>query len=179
MGSNDHKKIIIKLSVSFLLSVSDEEYLSNCTIDVSIPTNISVQAATLPHPIQFNLFDHVRVSLKLRKSHAHRHMVYMTLIDLEHTKVAKSIPNMSKDTLMKAVIESSNNDDKEEIEDANDTEIWGETGGEKISMSKQEIETRRQLKKNTKQQGNMYDFLEQFRKMSIAACTYVDNPSTN
>ena len=82
---------------------------------------------------------------------------------------------MSKDALMKTVMESSNNDDKEEIENANDTEI----GGEKIAMSKQEIETRRQLKKNTKQQGNMYDFLEQFRKMSIAACTYVDNPTTN
>ncbi|KAG2219093.1 hypothetical protein INT45_005824 [Circinella minor] len=174
-----HGQPAVPLSLQSGNSDHDEEYLSNCTIDVSIPTNISVQAATLPHPIQFNLFDHVRVSLKLRKSHAHRHMVYMTLIDLEHTKVEKSIPIMSKDILMKTVMESFNNDDKEEIEDIDDIETGREVGGEKIAMSKQEIETRRQLKKSTKQQGNMYDFLEQFRKMSIAACSYVDNTTTN
>lgn len=54
-----------------------------------MPTNISVTSVNLPHPIQFNLFDNVRVSLKLRKSHAHRHMVYMTLVDLEHVQVKK------------------------------------------------------------------------------------------
>lgn len=55
-----------------------------------MPTNISVTSVNLPHPIQFNLFDNVRVSLKLRKSHAHRHMVYMTLVDLEHVQVKKN-----------------------------------------------------------------------------------------
>ncbi|KAI9482525.1 hypothetical protein BDB00DRAFT_857485 [Zychaea mexicana] len=170
-----HGLPVVPLSLQSGKSEHDEEYLSNCTINVSIPTNISVQAATLPHPIQFNLFDHVRVSLKLRKSHAHRHMVYMTLIDLEHTEVTP-LP-MSKDTLMKTVMEHSDNvaaasgDEGEKAFTAADSS--GAGGG---GMSKQEIETRRQLKRSTKQQGSMYEFLEQFRKMSIAACSY--NPGT-
>ncbi|KAI9270522.1 hypothetical protein BDA99DRAFT_502004 [Phascolomyces articulosus] len=173
-----HGQPAVPLSLQSGNSDHDEEYLPNCTIDVSIPTNISVQTATLPHPIQFNLFDHVRVSLKLRKSHAHRHMVYMTLVDLEHTQIT-SVP-MSKDTLMKTVMESSNNSH-------NNNEYHGDNieGGDNsflssaTAMSKQEIETRRQLKKNKKDQGSMYDFLEQFRKMSIAACSYNNTKNTD
>ncbi|KAG2213959.1 hypothetical protein INT47_001229 [Mucor saturninus] len=62
------------------------ETIPDCQIEVNLPTHISVTSANLPRPIQFNLFDNVRVSLKLRKSHAHRHMVYMTLVDLEHVQ---------------------------------------------------------------------------------------------
>lgn len=84
------------------LHVDESDLIPNCDIQVNMPTNITVTSTDLPHPIQFNLFDNVRVSLKLRKSHAHRHMVYMTLVDLEHFQVNNTTP-MSKTEMIHAI----------------------------------------------------------------------------
>lgn len=111
-----------------------------------MPTNISVTSANLPHPIQFNLFDNVRVSLKLRKSHAHRHMVYMTLVDLKHTEVgSKKKPVRMTNTEMIQSIEAEESSKVEKVK--------------KISSKKK--------KKNT----SMYEVLERFRKLSIVEST--------
>ncbi|KAI9323091.1 DIS3-like exonuclease 1-like protein [Dichotomocladium elegans] len=132
----------------------DEEFIPNCSIEVNMPTSISVTAATLPHPIQFNLFDHVRVSLKLRKSHAHRHMVYMTLIDLKPSELL--LP--PKRNLLTSI-------QKEE------QEIIQSQKESAVGMSKEEIETRRALKKSSHKQGSIYDVLEQFRKLTLVEIT--------
>lgn len=76
-------------------------------------------------------------------------MVYMTLIDLERTAVLP--PRLSTGDMLKSVsaLEQRYVEDRRE------------------QPSKEEIETRRELKKSSKQQGSMYDVLEQFRKLSL------------
>lgn len=135
----------------------DEEYLPNCDIQVDMPTAITVTAATLPKPIVFSLFDHVRVSLKLRKSHAHRHMVYMTLIDLQSSELPSK--KMTSNEMMQSIITN------------NSVSTGQQPMPNTTTMSKQEIEARRELKKSTKHQGTMYELLEQFRKISITENT--------
>lgn len=115
--------------------------IPNCQIEVNMPTNITVTSIDLPHPIQFNLFDNVRVSLKLRKSHAHRHMVYMTLVDLEHFETQKIPPRMTHIEMKQAI----------EFE--------------------QEAKQPKTTKKKKKQSSSMYDVLEKFRKLSIIEST--------
>lgn len=112
-----------------------------------MPTHISVKSANLPHPIQFNLFDNVRVSLKLRKSHAHRHMVYMTLVDLEHTEVSsKKNPARMTNTEMIQSIESE-------------------------QLSKSENTNKKLSSKKKKKNSSMYEVLEKFRKLSVVEST--------
>lgn len=135
--------------------------MPNCDIQVDMPTAITVTAATLPKPIVFSLFDHVRVSLKLRKSHAHRHMVYMTLIDLQSSELPSK--KMTSSEMMQSII-ANNNDDSDMT--TNQQHMPNTT-----TMSKQEIEARRELKKSIKHQGTMYELLEQFRKISITENT--------
>jgi DIS3-like exonuclease 1 len=110
-----------------------------------MPTNISVTSANLPHPIQFNLFDNVRVSLKLRKSHAHRHMVYMTLVDLEHVEIKgkKDTPpvRMTNTEMIQAI---------EAEEEKNST-----------------INIKQLSSKKKKKNPSVYEVLEKFRKLSI------------
>ncbi|KAG0164652.1 DIS3 mitotic control [Apophysomyces sp. BC1015] len=123
----------------------ETETIPNVSINVTLPTQISVSSADLPRAINFNLFDRVRVSLKLRKSHAHRHMVYMTLVGLEQSQVQQD--RLSANDMMKSIAVA-----QESIP----------------NMSKEEKETRKHLKKATKNHGgNMYDVLEQFRKLSF------------
>lgn len=130
----------------------DQELLPNCTVDVSMPTSISVTAAALPQPITIHLFDHVRVSLQLRKSHAHRHMVYMTLIDLKHAA--------TEHRYHQAPVRMSNKDMMVSIASQ-------EQARTPLSApSRQEIETMCELKKQ-QPQHSMYELLEQFRKMNI------------
>ncbi|KAI9280073.1 hypothetical protein BY458DRAFT_501294 [Sporodiniella umbellata] len=77
----------VPLSLISGKSQDEEAILPNCQIEVRMPTSVSVRSIDLPYPIDFCLFDHVRVSLKLRRSHAHRHLVYMTLVDTDsHTR---------------------------------------------------------------------------------------------
>lgn len=121
-----------------------------------MPTNISVHSADLPHPIKFNLFDNVRVSLKLRKSHAHRHMVYMTLVDLEHVEVNgkkeanTTVARMTNTEMMHAI----------EVEEEASREA---DPNKKVSSRKK--------KKNN---ASMYQVLEKFRKLAI-----IENTSAN
>lgn len=127
----------------FTFSVLDDgETIPDCQIQVNLPTNISVTSANLPHPIQFNLFDNVRVSLKLRKSHAHRHMVYMTLVDLEHVQLQN---RLTRTEMIQAI----------EIEEA-----AKENSTKKLSS-----------KKKKKHTGSMYQVLEKFRKLAIVENT--------
>ncbi|CDH51568.1 dis3-like exonuclease 1 [Lichtheimia corymbifera JMRC:FSU:9682] len=150
-------KTTVPLSLQSGNSEHDEEYLPNCDIQVDMPTAITVTAATLPKPIVFSLFDHVRVSLKLRKSHAHRHMVYMTLIDLQSSELPSK--KMTSNEMMQSIITN------------NSVSTGQQPMPNTTTMSKQEIEARRELKKSTKHQGTMYELLEQFRKISITENT--------
>lgn len=128
----------------------DQEMLPNCTVDVSMPTKISITAAALPQPIDIHLFDHVRVSLHLRKSHAHRHMVYMNLMDLKHavTERYQAPARMSNKDMMDSIVSQE------------------QAHAPLLASSRQEIETRRELKKK-QAQHSMYELLEQFRRMNI------------
>lgn len=119
-----------------------------------MPTNISVHAADLPHPIEFNLFDNVRVSLKLRKSHAHRHMVYMTLVDLEHVEV-----NGKKDI---NPVRMTN------------TEMMHAIGIEEEAAKPVDPNKKLSSRKKKKNNASMYEVLEKFRKLSI-----IENTSVN
>ncbi|KAF9551474.1 DIS3 mitotic control [Mortierella hygrophila] len=66
-----------------------------CEMDTDLMTQISVKVppqalgshASSPNVsslVQFRLFDKVKVALRLKKSLAHRHTIYMTLIGLDH-----------------------------------------------------------------------------------------------
>lgn len=82
--------------------------IHGCQMDTDLMTQISVkvpQEALTAHKglaktIQLRLFDKVKVALRLKKSHAHRHSIYMTLIGLDHegstiirANVPKSVPS--------------------------------------------------------------------------------------
>ncbi|KAI9485834.1 MAG: DIS3-like exonuclease 1-like protein [Benjaminiella poitrasii] len=125
-------------------SKDENETIPNCRIEVDIPNSISVHSLDLPNPIQFNLFDNVQVSLKLRKSHAHRHMVYMTLVDLDHVELNNSRKNtpvrMTNTEMMHAI----------------------EAEEEKTSKAKEKPTGKKKNKALS-----MYEVLEKFRKMSI------------
>lgn len=125
----------------------EQETIPHCNIEVNMPTSISVLSPDLPHPIQFNLFDHVRVSLKLRKSHAHRHLVYMVLIDMDHTEIRSSQPSQ--------IARMSNTEMMESIHDS-----------ERKGNAEKEA-----TKKKKNKASSMYDVLERFRKLSIIQST--------
>ncbi|OBZ91583.1 DIS3-like exonuclease 1 [Choanephora cucurbitarum] len=127
-----------------LISGTDagNESIPNCQVEVNMPTHIKVTSADLPHPIEFNLFHHVRVSLKLRQSHAHRHLVYMTLIDFDLVETAKR-PTMDR---------------------LSNTQMM-----QSIEAKEQEKVIKKPSSKKKKQ--TMYSVLEKFRKMSIIQTT--------
>ncbi|OAD03553.1 hypothetical protein MUCCIDRAFT_163112 [Mucor lusitanicus CBS 277.49] len=145
-----------QVPLSLISGKNSDETVPNCSIEVNMPTNISVHSADLPHPIKFNLFDNVRVSLKLRKSHAHRHMVYMTLVDLEHVEVNgkkeanTTVARMTNTEMMHAI----------EVEEEASREA---DPNKKVSSRKK--------KKNN---ASMYQVLEKFRKLAI-----IENTSAN
>ncbi|KAF9118762.1 DIS3 mitotic control [Mortierella sp. GBA39] len=69
--------------------------IAGCEMDTDLMTQISVKVppqalgshASSPNVsslVQFRLFDKVKVALRLKKSLAHRHTIYMTLIGLDH-----------------------------------------------------------------------------------------------
>ncbi|KAG0346829.1 DIS3 mitotic control [Podila minutissima] len=72
--------------------------IHGCQMDTDLMTQISVkvpQEALVAHQglsktIQLRLFDKVKVALRLKKSHAHRHSIYMTLIGLDHEGIAST-----------------------------------------------------------------------------------------
>ncbi|KAI7902436.1 DIS3-like exonuclease 1-like protein [Cokeromyces recurvatus] len=117
----------------------ENETIPNCRIEIDMPNSISVHSTDLPNPIQFNLFDHVQVSLKLRKSHAHRHMVYMTLVDFEHIELASTKLVRMTNTEMLHAIEEEEEEKKKPTEQS----------------------------KKKKKSSSMYELLEKFRKLSI------------
>ncbi|KAF9438282.1 DIS3 mitotic control [Entomortierella beljakovae] len=74
---------------------SSKDYLttiSGCEMDTDLMTQISIRVSPqelnsypkgLSNMVKFKLFDKVRVALKLKKSYAHRHSIYMKLIGLD------------------------------------------------------------------------------------------------
>lgn len=92
-------------------SLGNKDHLTlihGCQMDTDLMTQIAVkvpQEALAAHQglakmIQLRLFDKVKVALRLKKSHAHRHSIYMTLIGLDHegstsirANVPKSVPS--------------------------------------------------------------------------------------
>ncbi|KAI8975242.1 hypothetical protein BDF20DRAFT_877587 [Mycotypha africana] len=148
-------KTTVPLSLISGKQTKDEEsYIPDCDIEVNMPTDIKVMSSNLPYPIQFNIFDNVRVSLKLRMSHAHRHMVYMTLVDIEHVQ----INNGDK----KAATAITNNitrlTNKDMLHAIADKEVESTTAHKDSSANN---------KKKKKKSSSMYDLLERFRKMSV------------
>src|SRR5690606_10457155 len=65
--------------VKTMVNGCDIQIISSTKLRVSLPNNLPQKKSF----IDFNLFDKVKVSLKLKKSHAHRHTIYMVLISLE------------------------------------------------------------------------------------------------
>ncbi|KAF9906263.1 DIS3 mitotic control [Linnemannia zychae] len=75
--------------------------ISGCEMDTDLMTHISVKVpphapgshASSPNVsslVQFRLFDKVKVALRLKKSVAHRHTIYMTLIGLDNKGTASA-----------------------------------------------------------------------------------------
>lgn len=74
--------------------------ISGCEMDTDLMTQISVKVppqalgshtaslSNISTLVQFRLFDKVKVALRLKKSLAHRHTIYMTLIGLDHPSTA-------------------------------------------------------------------------------------------
>jgi len=69
--------------------------ITGCEIQTDLMTQIAIKVppqalgvhASLPNlskMVEFRLFDKVKVALRLKKSLAHRHTIYMTLIGLDH-----------------------------------------------------------------------------------------------
>ncbi|GAA5797114.1 hypothetical protein HPULCUR_002493 [Helicostylum pulchrum] len=142
LKEKDGKASVPLSLISGKQSTDDGETIPNCDIEVNMPTNISVTSANLPHPIQFNLFDNVRVSLKLRKSHAHRHMVYMTLVDLEHVEVnSQQKPRMTNSEMIHAI--------------------------ETSAKSEAPLPPKKPSSKKKKKQTSMCEILEKFSKLSV------------
>ncbi|KAF9355520.1 DIS3 mitotic control [Mortierella sp. AD094] len=66
--------------------------ISGCEMDTDLMTQISLRvppqalasySSELSNMVKFRLFDKVKVALRLKKSYAHRHSIYMTLIGLD------------------------------------------------------------------------------------------------
>ncbi|KAG0024231.1 DIS3 mitotic control [Entomortierella chlamydospora] len=66
--------------------------ISGCEMDTDLMTRISIRvppqalashSSELSNMVKFQLFDKVKVALRLKKSYAHRHSIYMTLIGLD------------------------------------------------------------------------------------------------
>ncbi|KAJ2960917.1 hypothetical protein NQZ79_g3792 [Umbelopsis isabellina] len=117
---------------------------ANCTLDSNNQTRIIIQAAELPHPITFQLFDHVQVSLKLHTSHAHRHKVHMTLVGLDHRD--SSNVKLSTKALTEQIISGESQDRTSAPED--------------ISKVSKKF-------KQTKQIDSVYAILESFRQLNL------------
>lgn len=113
-----------------------------------MPTDISVHSPDLPHPIRFNLFDNVQVALKLRTSHAHRHMVYMTLVDLDPVSI-------------------KSNGQSEQPARLTNTEMMHAIEAEEEASRPVDSNKKLSSRKKKKNQSSMYDVLEKFRKMSV------------
>ncbi|KAG9323359.1 hypothetical protein KVV02_000941 [Mortierella alpina] len=88
--------------------------ISGCEMDTDLMTQISVKVPSQvlnAHPpglsrmVQFRLFDKVKVALRLKRSFAHRHSIYMTLIGLQQdstsTSIAPAAPPLSGRLLQK------------------------------------------------------------------------------
>lgn len=91
-------------------------------------------------------------------------MVYMNLLDLEHTEMSNksTVPvmsRMSNENMMKSIASQ---------EEAHRESLQANSAS---GLSRQEIETRRQLKKASNKGGSVYDMMEQFRKLSIIEST--------
>ncbi|CAM0139513.1 unnamed protein product [Umbelopsis sp. WA50703] len=122
----------------------ENNYISNCTLDSNNQTKIVIQAAELPDPISFHLFDHVQVSLKLHTSHAHRHKVHMTLVGVEHREASNV--KLSTKALTEQIISGESQD--------------------RASAQETALKVNRKFKQ-TKQNDSVYAILESFRQLSL------------
>ncbi|KAG0269219.1 DIS3 mitotic control [Actinomortierella ambigua] len=69
----------------------DSSMLEGCTMETDQLTQTTVYIPGHHKKLEFRLFDKVRVGLHLKKSLAHRHSIYMTLIGLESTTTSKNV----------------------------------------------------------------------------------------
>ncbi|KAG0244576.1 DIS3 mitotic control [Actinomortierella wolfii] len=99
----------------------DDHEIEGCTLETDQLTQMTVRVPGVIRPIEFRLFDKVRVRLRLKKSLAHRHSIYMTLIGLDTTatsgtttisKVA-SQSKQSRQAQMENLVQSHQNQDPE------------------------------------------------------------------
>jgi hypothetical protein len=122
--------------------------MTNCSYDTDNQTYVAINAADLPRPIKFQLFDHVQVSLKLHMSHAHRHQVYMTLVGFEHRQAANV--KLSTKTLAEEIIS-------------------GEIQDKEVQTTKEKSKSAKASKafRQTAQKESVYAILESFRQMNL------------
>ncbi|KAI7869074.1 hypothetical protein BDF14DRAFT_1880529 [Spinellus fusiger] len=149
------------IPLSLISNTASDDNIPNCSIESKMPTHVSITSADLPHAIVFHLFDHVRVSLKLRKSHAHRHMAYMTLVGLKPTKKSShpsvfTQTQMSRDAIMHSISEQE--------------QATAQRNTYK-DMSKEERQMRKEIRKVSKNTNSIYEVLVPFKKMSLIEST--------
>ncbi|KAL1922444.1 uncharacterized protein VTP21DRAFT_9983 [Calcarisporiella thermophila] len=101
--------------------------------------------------VQLRLFDHVRLSLKLHLSHAHRHTVYMVLLGIEERKITRQHQQEIKEIKGKLT-----------EREMRETIIGGEKGDINLdhARSVEKLE-------ESREKDNMYEILERFGQMSI------------
>jgi DIS3-like exonuclease 1 len=144
-GSTEYFYLMnLSINYFFFLICTENNYISNCTLDSNNQTKIVIQAAELPDPISFHLFDHVQVSLKLHTSHAHRHKVHMTLVGVEHREASNV--KLSTKALTEQIISGESQD--------------------RASAQETALKVNRKFKQ-TKQNDSVYAILESFRQLSL------------
>ncbi|CAO3696837.1 unnamed protein product [Umbelopsis ramanniana] len=141
-------EMMVPLSIVSGNSSDDNAYMTNCSYDTDNQTYVAINAADLPRPIKFQLFDHVQVSLKLHMSHAHRHQVYMTLVGFEHRQAANV--KLSTKTLTEEIIS-------------------GEVQDKEVQATKEKSKSAKASKafRQTAQKESVYAILESFRQMNL------------
>ncbi|KAG0363801.1 DIS3 mitotic control [Gamsiella multidivaricata] len=83
--------------------------ISGCEMDTDLATEISIKVPShtlTPYPqglatsVQFRLFDKVKVALRLKRSYAHRHSIYMALIGLDQEVAKVAAPIRAHNSLL-------------------------------------------------------------------------------
>ncbi|ORX46300.1 RNB-domain-containing protein [Hesseltinella vesiculosa] len=146
--------VIIPLSLISDKVGDDEQNIPGCTLETQVPNNLTVHGATLPRSIQFKLFDQVRVILKIRMSHAHRHTVHMSLLGFQETPLP--LKRLTNKGMVSAILENL------------DPATAAISPPKSSPLSQDEIKTRRLIKK---QHNNMYSVIESFRQLTITENT--------
>ncbi|KAG0197124.1 DIS3 mitotic control [Mortierella sp. GBA30] len=168
--------------------------ISGCEMDTDLMTQISIKVPSqvlsayppgLSKTVQFRLFDKVKVALRLRKSLAHRHSIYMTLIGLDRdTSMNSAVAQPLGSRLLRKkdqVTKQMNNDAIKRIAGQDPTLaplserelILGIEEGQQQSVKSSKKPGRRQplteeeLYQQTRPDASLYNLIESFERCRI------------